>query len=122
MTDFKIDTEQGLGQLTFEESGDIMNNIYLSLMVRKGSFFQNRAFGSRLHELYRSKNTEQIAALVEDYCKEALQWIIDIGRASKIEVYTEIDKSENPHRLKLIVECTQVDGRVITFDIFMEVI
>jgi phage gp46-like protein len=122
--DFKIDIEQGtgLGQMTFEKVEDITNNIYLSLMIRKGSFFQNPEFGSRLHLLYRAKNTEKTAALAAEYCKEALRWLIDIGRASSIDVSTERDRSEDLHRLKILVEVTLVDGRQVTFETFMEVV
>ena len=99
-----------------------MNNIYLSLIVRRGSFFQNTDFGSRLHLLKRAKNTEKTAALAEEYCKEALQWLIDTGRATKINVYTQRDRLQDLNRLKLLAEVTQADGRQVSFETFVEVI
>jgi phage gp46-like protein len=119
--DFKIDIKQGRGQMTFEKVDDIRNNIYLSLMVRRGSFFQNPNFGSRLHELFRAKNTDKTAALAKEYCKEALQWLIDTGRATEINISTEKDPNEL-NRLKILVEATQSDGRKVTFDTYLEVV
>jgi len=122
--DFRINIEQGtgLGAMTFEKADTILNNIYLSLIVRKGSFFQNTDFGSRLHLLKRAKNTEKTAALAEEYCKEALQWLLNIGRATKINVYSERDRLQGLNRLKLLIEVTQSDGRQISFQTFTEVV
>ena len=122
--DFRIltDDDAAVGQMTFDPAGDIMNNIYLSLVVRRGSWFQNPDFGSRLHLLERAKNTEKTAALAEEYCREALQWLIDTGRATRIDVRTERDRSQDLHRLKLLVEVTQADGRQVSFERFVEVV
>lgn len=122
--DFKINIEQGtgLGAMTFEKADTIMNNVYLSLMVRRGSFFQNTDFGSRLHLLKRAKNTEKTAALAVEYCKEALQWLLNIGRATKINVYSERDRLQDLNRLKLLIEVTQADGRQLSFQTFTEVV
>lgn len=120
--DFKIDinTRTGIGEMSFDKADTIINNIYLSLMVEKGRFFQNPDFGSRLHLLERAKNTDQTAALAGEYCKDALQWLIDTGRASKIEVYTERDTELN--RVGLLAEITQADGNQVSFETFVEVV
>lgn len=120
--DFKIAIENGIGQMTFEKADNIMNNVFLSLMIRKGSFFQNPDFGSRLHLLKRAKNTAKTAALAEQYCKEALQWLIDNEKAKSIEVFSGRDMQQDLHRLKLLVEVTQMDGRQVSFDTFVEVV
>jgi phage gp46-like protein len=122
--DFKIltDDDATVGRMTFDPAGDIMNNVYLSLVVKRGSWFQNPDFGSRLHLLQRAKNTEKTAALAEEYCREALQWLLDVGRATKVDVRTERDRSQDLHRLKLLVEVTQVDGRQVSFERFVEVV
>jgi phage gp46-like protein len=120
--DFKIYTEDAIGKMTFEKADNILNNVFLSLMVEKGSFFQNPDFGSRLHLLKRAKNTEKTAALAEEYCKEALQWLIDTGRAKKIDVYSERERLQDLNRLKLLVEVTQSDGRQVRFETFVEVV
>ena len=122
--DFRIDIEQGtgIGAMTFEKADNIMNNIYLSLMIRRNSWFQNPDFGSRLHLLYRAKNTEHTARLAEEYCKEALQWLLNIGRATKIDIFTECDRIVDLNRLKLLVEVTQADGSQVSFETFVEVL
>jgi len=110
--------------VTFEQAtgGNLANNIYLSLTVRKGSFFQNPDFGSRLHLLQRAKNTPRTEALAVEYCQEALAWLIDTGRVRKFEYFTERDKLQDPHRLKIIVEATKADGDVVSFTRFVEVV
>ncbi len=121
--DFAIDTSagDGIGQMTWNDAGNYMNNVYLSLMTRKDSFFQNPGFGSRLHLLNRAKLTPQTAALAKDYVMEALQWMIDAGRATAIDVETEIDAAVTG-RLKVRVDVTQNDGSIITFATFVGVI
>ncbi len=121
--DFAIDTSanDGIGQMTFNDAANYMNNVYLSLMTRKGSFFQNPDFGSRLHLLNRSKLTPQTVALAADYVREALQWMIDAGRATAVDVETEIDTAVTG-RLKVRVDVTQNDGQIITFTTFVGVI
>ncbi len=110
------------GQMTFDasENGNLMNNVWLSLSVEKGSFFQNTDFGLRRRA--RLKNTEATAALiVEDY-KSALQWLIDTGKAVAIDVTAERDKTQDIHRLKMAVEVTPEKGDKIVFTRFEEVV
>lgn len=120
--DFKIEIDGATADMTFEKADTIMNNIYLSLMIPRGSFFQNPDFGSRLHLLLRAKNTANTEMLAKEYCKEALQWITDTGKAKKIEVITERDRTQDLHRLKVLIRATQADGQQVTFETFLEVI
>jgi phage gp46-like protein len=120
--DFAIEISGSEGKMTFVKTATIMNNVYLSLMVERGSFFQNPDFGSRLHLLKRSKNTEKTAALARAYCREALQWLKDIGRATDMEIATEIDKTQDPCRLKILVEVTEASGQKVSFTLFKEVV
>lgn len=120
--DFKIYAENAAGQMTFDKADNIFNNVFLSLMIEKGSFFQNPEIGSRLHLLKRAKNTEKTAALAEEYCKEALQWLIDTGRAKKIDVFSQRDRLQDLNRLKLLIEVTQAGGRQVSFETFVEVV
>ncbi|KAF0145126.1 MAG: phage protein gp46 [Nitrospirae bacterium] len=120
--DFKIDIEQGtgMGAMTFNKADNIMNNIFLSLSVKKGSFFQNPDFGLDLPS--RAKNTAQTAALIEERFRQALRWLLDTGRATKIDVYSERDRLQDLNRLKVLVEATQADGRKVSFETFAEVV
>ncbi len=117
--DFKITTDGLVGQMTWDDETTIMNNIYLSLMVPRGAFFAAPQFGSRLHEI--TKTTAQSVALLKDYCKEAMQWLLDLGRARSIEVKTERD-ARDLNRINMRITVTQADGRVITFETFTRVV
>jgi len=70
----------------------------------------------------RAKNTANTELLAKEYCKEALQWLIDTGKARKIEIFTERDVLQDMHRLKLLVQVTQADGRQVEFETFLEVV
>jgi len=118
--DFAIVMNNGQAAQTFDKAGDIFNNIYLSLSIKKGSWWQDPEFG--LRERGRMKNTESNARLVREDCKQALQWIIAAGRATSINVITERDRTQNLNRLKILVEATQADGQKVTFETFKEVV
>lgn len=45
--------------------------------------------GSRLWQLYRQKLTDQTRLQAEFFIKEALQWLVDDGIASKVDVAAE---------------------------------
>lgn len=118
--DYSIVTAAGAGEMTFDKATNLFNNVYLSLMIRQGSWFYNPQFGSRLHLL--TKNVPRVAALAEEYAREALQWLLDTGRVRSIEVSGERDLTQNLNRFKLAVSVTQKDGRRLTFDHFIEVV
>ena len=109
--------------MTFEKATTIMNNIYMSLKVKRGSFFADPLFGSRLHLLQRAKNTHRTAQLAVGYCKEALQWMIDTGKAKSVEVYVQRDRTQDLHRLYLLVKVVPANSdQPVEFSIFIEVI
>lgn len=117
--DFSITIQEGRAQMTFAPASGIFNNIYLSLAVEKGSFFHNPGFGLRRRD--RLKNTEATAALIRHDYLDALQWLVDTGRARSVDVAVERDRRQDLTRLKLLVEVVQTDGRVVTFTTFREV-
>ena len=120
--DFLIAADGDTGAMSFDRAEDIRNNVFLSLVVKRGSWFQNPDFGSRLHLLHRAKNTERTAALARDYCLEALAWLKETGRATDIEVETERDRTLDLCRLRLLVRVARADGRVVHFNTFLEVV
>ncbi|MFH1028478.1 MAG: phage GP46 family protein [Pseudomonadota bacterium] len=120
--DFAIDLTDGFPGMTYEPAETIMNNVYLSLMIERGSLFVNPEFGSRLHLLRRAKNTANTEILAREYCREALQWLLDSGRATDIQIESERDRTQDLHRLKLRVVVTQTNGRAVTFETFVEVV
>lgn len=110
----------GCGEMTFDQAGDIMNNVFLSLSIEKGSFFAAPGFGMVRRE--RMKNTGKNARLIRDDAAAALQWLIDTGRAADVRVDVERDAARDPHRLRLLVTVTQADGNRVTFEKFVEVV
>lgn len=120
--DYAIAIENGnlAGSMTWEPCADLSNNIYLSLAIERGSWWHNPQFGLRKRD--RLKNTEATAALIRHDYKEALQWLIDTGRAKSVTVTSERDRSVDLHRLKLRVEVVAANGRTATFEIFREVV
>lgn len=120
MKDFALNIEQttGRGTLNLRKVCDnIINNLYLSIMVKKGRFFFNPDFG--LRDLSRHKCTSKTALLVKDYIEDALAWLKDIGRVKSIEVYTE---RAEPSRINAHVIATQAEGLVIEYQTFVEVV
>jgi len=103
----------------FAKSDNILNNIFLSIIVERNSFFFNPEFGSRLHLI--KKLTDQNVALAKDYLDEALQWILDTGKAKKIDTLTERDL-DVMNRLNLLVTATQSNNQIVTFESFIEVV
>ncbi len=117
-----IDDQSGLAAMTFEKATTIMNNIYLSLTVERGSFFADPSFGSRLYLLRRAKNTETTARLAVDYCREALQWLLDTKKAIAVDVFAQRDRTQDIHRLKLFIEVTPMSGPIVPFTTFIDVV
>jgi phage gp46-like protein len=118
----QIDNRTGLAAMTADETETIMNNVYLSIMVEQGSFFYDPQFGSKLHLLKREKNTDRTARLAEDYCREALQWLLDQGKTTQNDVYAERDLTQNINRLKLLVQVTPIAGPPVQFQTFIPVV
>lgn len=63
-------------------------------------------FGSRLWLLSRSKMTDDVAGRAESYAREALQWLLDDGVASEVDVTVERDGTD---QLNLAVVITKPD-------------
>ena len=118
--DYKIIIDGINADMSFEKDDTILNNIWISPNIIRGSFFQDPEFG--LRSLARAKNTDDTERLAKEYILEALQWIIDIGRAEKIDVTTQKDTTQDLYRLKVLIEATQTNGRKVTFETFLEVI
>lgn len=62
------------------------NAAYLRLTTPLGSLWHDPTFGSRLHLLAREKDVERVRQLGEAYVREALQPILDDGRALALQV------------------------------------
>lgn len=120
--DFALDISGSEAQMTFDETTDLRNNVYLSLMTKRGSFFQDPNFGSRLYLLQRSKNVAKTEQLAISYAKEALAWLTSSGRATAIDVGAQIAPAESIWRMKFEIQVTQAGGEQLTFSIYTEVV
>ena len=88
------------------------NAVYIRLATPLGSWWADTSLGSRLHELARSKDVPRIRILAEQYAAQALQPLLDSGRARSIAV-----TSQQPHdgRCLLLITVEDATGRQSTF-------
>lgn len=106
------------GRLVRDTVEGLANAVYLRLMTPLGSYWADATLGSRLHELQREKDLARVAKLAQQYAEDALQPIIDDGRAASVEVITQ-----RPHdgRLLLLVTVTDAAGAARTFEHHVQV-
>ena len=98
--------------LTGRRITTLANAVYLRIVVPLGSWFGDRTLGSRLHELKREKDVARVAILAKQYTEQALQPLLDDGRAKSVNVATE----RRSGRLWLIVEVLDAGDRRETFE------
>jgi phage gp46-like protein len=101
------------GALTLDPARGLANAVYLRLMTPLGSYWADAALGSRLHELQRQKDLARVAVLAKAYCEQALQPLLDDGRALAITVDTE---RLHDGWLRLLVQVTDAGGREHLFN------
>lgn len=101
-----------------DDSAGLMNAIVLRILTPLGSYWADATLGSRLHELQREKDLARVAVLAKQYCEQALQDMLDDGRAAAIEVVTQ---RKHDSRLLLAIEVTAADGRRTTFTHYIKV-
>jgi len=95
-----------------DAAGGLANACYLRLTVPLGSYWPDKAFGSRLHELQREKDLARVAMLARQYAEQALSPIVADGRASRVDVSTE---RPGNGRLHLLIEVIAASGEALTF-------
>ena len=93
--------DRELNPLTGDYTGGridhLQNAVYIRLVTPLGTWWADPAVGSRLHLLHREKDLARVGLLAEQYAREALQPIVDDGRATRLSV-----SAAQPH-----------DGRVL---------
>ena len=94
-----------------DPAGGLANSLYLRLTVPLGSWWADTTFGSRLHELRRSKDLARIAILAQQYAEQALAPILTDGRATSVSVTTQ----RAPGWLYLLIEVTAASGETLNF-------
>ncbi|MGK0706933.1 phage GP46 family protein [Yokenella regensburgei] len=100
------------GDYTGTRCNDLHNAVWLRLRIRKGSYWANPNIGSRLHELERSKDTPGTRRLARQYAEQALQPLLDDGRATALNI---VVSSPETGWLLLDIQVTQAGGDVLTF-------
>ncbi|MTH47467.1 phage GP46 family protein [Intestinirhabdus alba] len=76
------------GDYTNSRIYSLQNAVYLRLETPLGSYWADPSLGSRLHELRREKDLPRIRQLASQYASQALQPLLDDGRADSVTVDT----------------------------------
>lgn len=84
----------------------LQNAVYLRLKTPLGSYWADPDMGSRLHELRREKDLPRVHMLAKQYAQQALQPLLDDGRAQSITVESFDDRAG-----WLLLLITVTDGR-----------
>lgn len=118
--DFKIVSTDGLGgEMSWSKADNLGTQVALSLSTNVGDFFQDPTFGSRLSEV--TKLTTKGLNLAQQYIEEALQWLLDTGKAANIDVFVERDSIDRS-RLNIQVQVEERDGNQISYDLYKELV
>lgn len=81
------------GDYTGKTINHLKNAIYIRLKTPLGSWWADASIGSLLHTLAREKDQLRVGVLAKQYAEEALQPIIDDGRAESIHVVVDQPKN-----------------------------
>ena len=116
MIDFMIRVNSKQLQATYSETDSLLNNILLSIHVRKGTLFSYPEFGSELHKVKRLNDINITHA--RSYALSALKWVVDTGRAKDIHVDVTSTKSS----LAIVVDVTKNDGEKTTYITYFRIL
>lgn len=104
---------------TSEKIDTLQNAVYIRLTTPKGSWWADGTLGSLLHLIQREKDLSRVGLLAQQYAEEALQPIIDDGRAKSIVVTHEQPKDGS---LNLFIQVTDNRGNTYQFKHSVKVI
>jgi phage gp46-like protein len=107
----------GRPQASLGSADELHNAILLSLHVRRGSFFLNPDFGSRLHEIHTLSDSD--IALARQYVVECLEWLKTINRVSNIDVSA---MSVRGGKLNLVIVLSRNNRTDIIYETFYKVV
>ena len=117
--DFAITVDkQGNAKMTWDKETTITGNVYFSLNIVPGTLFNNPTFGLDLSDI--KKITASNINLIRQRIKNALQWLLDTGKAQSIDIIVERDLI-NISRMNIRVEVKQSDGIDFTYEQFKTV-
>lgn len=98
------------GGYTSEQISTLQNAVYIRLTTPLGAWWANGRVGSLLHTLQREKDISRISMLAQQYAEEALQPLLDDGRAREISIDVE-----RPQNGSLILHISVTDNRGQSF-------
>lgn len=98
------------GDYTDNQTSTLQNAVYIRLTTPLGSWWADGRVGSLLHTLTRDKDVKRVGTLAEQYAREALQPLLDDGRAQNIEI-----SHTQPHNSTILLLITVQDARGETY-------
>ena len=100
------------GDYTSKTISTLQNAVYIRLTTPLGSWWADGRVGSLLHTIQREKDLSRVGRLAVQYAEEALQSLLDDGRASEIIVTHEQPLDGT---LNLFIQVTDNRGETVTF-------
>ncbi|EFX7053237.1 hypothetical protein BM640_001258 [Shigella sonnei] len=92
----------------------LANAVYIRLTTPLGSWWADKTVGSLLHTLQREKDRSRVYTLAKQYSEQALQPLIDDGRAESIRVSAEKYQNRSGWLL-LLIHVVSAAGHAETF-------
>lgn len=117
--DYLLNTDsngQGIVTMSFDAVTDIRNNIMLSYLVKKGAFFIDLNFGSRLHEIKSTSPSD--CNLAKAYCKESVAWMLKIKKIVSFDVAA----TAVSNKIHLYSTAILPSGDSVSYSLFLRVI
>ncbi|ARU65491.1 hypothetical protein FWK45_08925 [Histophilus somni] len=104
---------------TDRQISTLQNAVYIRLTTPLGSWWADGRVGSLLHLIQREKDLARVGLLAQQYAEEALQPLIDDGRAKSIQI-----TYKQPHNGTLLLHIVVTDngGNVFEFEHHVKVI
>jgi phage gp46-like protein len=115
----EVDFEYDPVKKDFVIIDDCRNNLILSVMISKKSYFAALDFGSTHRDI--KKQTAGVAGDIKRRIESAVKWIIDAGRCTEITVIAEEDRNDMG-RINIELNALQANGLTIPFTTFVRVI
>lgn len=116
--DFALqNNSNGHVEMSYNAVNDIRNNILISLIVKKGTFFLDLAFGSLIHEVKTTSPSD--LNLLKSYCAAALQWMIDIKKVKSFEILV---RHYSPGTVIINITADLFDDKKVTYEHYLRVV
>lgn len=98
---------------------DLSNAVYLRITTPLGSYWADPTFGSKMYTLQREKSVSRVRLLAEQYARDALQPLLDDGRADRIDIETTDPTTDGLNsaggRMNMLCNVYQAGRRVASF-------